>query len=424
MKDRILLFHFLILSLLGFSQTDTLTSHFPDYSDTLFNAGVEGYVSGHNYWQDQAKLQKFDTNYGIPSSGDYEVRAILFWIAAKEGLSSTSVSFAAIWEDGPNGVPPSPTPLANTTLLIDVDTSQAGRMHINGNAYYNAVATFQNPVPVPANRKFWAGIQLTSSNYFFHEYAWLKTTNVGSFPDTNAVLDQWSDGSFQNTNAWTFVREFAYAIFPVIAPRSAPGNDTTDVGITALSQPGPNAVVGDSLDLAFVFENAGNTVLDSGTQYQVKFNWGLSPEFSANLNLSKDLQPGMTESISISAFNAVPDTLGTFGFCAVINYPGDTRIVNDTLCGNLSISKPIGIASSQEEQFKIYPSPVKDRLFLDGVSEESTLDIHSIYGQKVLELNIKPADSQVLDLGLLAPGTYIVTINNATFNKAISFIKE
>lgn len=74
------------------------------------------------------------------------------------------------------------------------------------------------------------------------------------------------------------------------------------------------------------------------------------------------------------------------------------------------------VASSQQlkqiNNLQVYPNPVRNRAFVQGLSKPGTVDIYSMHGVKVLSELVTP--NQVLELAHLAPGNYIISISTET----------
>lgn len=411
------------------AQTDTLTSHFVDQCDTLFSVGsgpsVWGYISGHHAFIDLAKVQKFDTNYGVPATGDYEIRALLFWFAAKEGTLPNSSSFAGVWEESSNGRPTLSSFIDHEVVLLDVDTSPAGLKHINGNAYYNAICTFTQPIRVPADRKFWAGLELTTASYNAHSYVWLKTTNPGSFTDTTYVMDQWSDGIFRGINTWTNVKSFAFAIFPVIGPYQDPG-DTTDMAMKEVLSPaaGSQQVNNSTVDLEYVIENTGNTNLSSGLSYSVRLHKPGGLMSSIPTQLSKNLAPGESDTNTISNALTFNDTTSSYDYCVELIYAQDEDASNDSICSSFSVSEPTGLGVHKAGQLEIFPNPAKDFVSIKGIGHNVEVELLDANG-RVLQRIQNTTDTDLrISLEDVESGVYFLKPKGQAINKAYQFIKQ
>lgn len=408
------------------AQTDTLYSHFPDACDTLFTAAVApgsftGHISGHNYWTDLAKVQKFDTNYGVPTTGEYEVRALLFWIAGKEGTTPTSSSFAGVWEDD-DGKPTLNSFIDHEVILLDADTSQAGLKYIGGNAYYNAVCEFTQPIKVPNDRSFWAGLELTTQSYNNHSYVWLKTSNPGSFPDTTYVMDQWSDGIFRSINSWQLVKEFSYAVFPVIGPWTDP-NDTFDLELTQVLSPTANDsfLVNSAVPIELVVSNRGNATLPQNANVNVRINQATPIEYP-NIPL-KSLAPNESDTIEINSIS--PNAVGDYSTCFELIYSGDPNDNNDTLCSTIRVVDQIShVPKIKKDNIQLYPVPANGFLNVSGLGDVDRVSLMDMSGKVVNSFELRGEESLRIDLLDLESGSYQMMLKGDEINKAYQFIKQ
>ncbi len=428
MKTFILLVLSGILSIGTFAQTDTLTSHFQNASDTLYPLFPWGYVSGHNPYNDLSKVQRFDQNYGVPSTGDYEIRSILFWIAQKDPrVTANSFAYGAVWNNANDDKPD--TVISNALVQLNVDTSSAGLNYIGDAAYYNAEATFLTPVRIPADRKFWVGLQLTNSNYALHEYVWLKTTYEGTFADTLYAMDEWNNGfgqsmGFFSVMRWANIGGFAYGIFPVIGPASNP-NDTTDLSMIQVIVPGSaNVGANTSSALEYVVTNTGDVNIPAATSYQVEIDWDIANNVILPTQTSKELAPGESDTNRISGAFVVPDTVGSFGYCVRLNLSGDQRVGNDSLCSTINISKTTGSSNLSQREVNIYPVPANGFLNVSGLVDIDEVIITDINGKMVNSFDLHGEQSLRIDLLDLPSGSYQMTINGEEINKAYQFIKQ
>ncbi|WP_309608534.1 reprolysin-like metallopeptidase [Flavobacterium sp.] len=111
-------------------------------------------------------------------------------------------------------------------------------------------------------------------------------------------------------------------------------------------------------------------------------------------------------------YNAVPTSCGSFTYGQVEDY---TVNIVSTLKENIqSVSNTIA--------FKLYPVPVKENILnLSGLEKESTFKIFNLLGQ---ELTNGKIDNNVINVGRLAAGNYIIEVSNEDGVKAQRFIKE
>ena len=201
--------------------SDTITSHFVGATPTLYPSVSSGWLAGHNEYEDLAKMQKITTTTGGT------ITSLLFWFGAKEGNPISTIT-ATIWKDtsGTPGIVVGSVAVPFSAI----DTSMAG-LTLIPNAAYNTVATFANPIPIPAGNTFWAGFSVT---YLTGDSVGLVTSRdttwgdapgvTGDFPNANTqTFDQYSDSSFHSVNDGTQLSwqlDIAFAVFPVISPNT------------------------------------------------------------------------------------------------------------------------------------------------------------------------------------------------------------
>lgn len=180
--------------------TDTLDSHFVG-TPTLYTVTGGGYVAGHNSYGDVSKMQKFDAAYGVVGTGT--ITKVILAVGAKAG-SSTSTITVKIWAD--NAGEPGAVLDSVVVPFSSLDTTSANGL---------TTVTFANPVTIPSNKIFYAGIGLTYSG---SDAVGLITTTNGNFPAAvTHSWEEWSDGTFAtlgDPNNWNLTA--AYAIFPVV----------------------------------------------------------------------------------------------------------------------------------------------------------------------------------------------------------------
>ncbi len=179
---------------------DTLSSHF-NGTPILYTVTGGGFVAGHNSYGDVAKMQKFDPTFGVAASGT--INQVILAFGAKAGNMASTLT-VNIWDDNAG----EPGNIIGTVTLAysDIDTTSANGL---------TTVTFANPVSIPSNKIFYAGIKFTYSG---SDAVGLFTTTNGDFPAAAThSWEEWSDGTFATlgdpTN-WNL--QAAYAIFPVV----------------------------------------------------------------------------------------------------------------------------------------------------------------------------------------------------------------
>lgn len=88
------------------------------------------------------------------------------------------------------------------------------------------------------------------------------------------------------------------------------------------------------------------------------------------------------------------------------------------------IPLPTGVSNTQLTQVELYPNPVKDVLNLRmPAASYSTATIYNVLGQPVATQDVRTG-SQSVDVHLLSPGIYYLSLKGAAGNRAIRFEKE
>ncbi len=221
----------------GSSGIDTIFDHFDNslvtnYTATNAQQVPIGYVAGHNDYGDKAKLQRFDAQYGV--SGPGTITELLFLFFVKSGDTAGTLK-ASIWNDV-NGKPG--TIIGTQTFTIaDIDTTD-----------FTSII-FTNPVIIPANQIFYAGIEI---NYTSTGVTGLSTSNdptsgdapglTGDFADAiTHTWDQFSDNSYVSfaTQPFAWGLDIALAIFPVISTTTGISNQPSELFTGVKNHPNP-----------------------------------------------------------------------------------------------------------------------------------------------------------------------------------------
>jgi hypothetical protein len=86
-------------------------------------------------------------------------------------------------------------------------------------------------------------------------------------------------------------------------------------------------------------------------------------------------------------------------------------ICNNTTFANSKYGAPTGLSKLKQDEFKIYPNPVSDRLNIDTkINEAFEVEIYSISGEKILSKKFEVGERRELDLRGNAKGIYIIQI--------------
>jgi len=76
-----------------------------------------------------------------------------------------------------------------------------------------------------------------------------------------------------------------------------------------------------------------------------------------------------------------------------------------------------------KEVIKCYPSPVKDKLTLTNLQEQSHIEIYDIRGSKIIETENSEDNSMQINMSLLKSGPYMVKVSNSAIAENIKIIK-
>jgi uncharacterized repeat protein (TIGR01451 family) len=144
-------------------------------------------------------------------------------------------------------------------------------------------------------------------------------------------------------------------------------------------------------------------VLQSGAQNIVKFDF-------PNINLLDSSHHGLCDGMVIFTIDTKPGL--AFG-TAVDNRAGIYFDFNDVVMTN-TVRNIVGIPTSvgtmsNRAPFSIYPNPVNDELTVDVASGYTSLSIADAVGRVVITQKIISGSNKV-NVGLLPPGTYLVTL--------------
>lgn len=122
-----------------------------------------------------------------------------------------------------------------------------------------------------------------------------------------------------------------------------------------------------------------------------------------------------------------PSVTTSYSYTGVSSYPMITRTC--TAVGTITVfiitCNYLGLNTKDLTQldFKIYPNPVKDKLYLEVEQSEIKLEISDAVGQTVFILN-EPQAKQEIDVSFLDSGIYFVKTQNKEGQRVIKIIKE
>lgn len=98
-----------------------------------------------------------------------------------------------------------------------------------------------------------------------------------------------------------------------------------------------------------------------------------------------------------------------------------------SLKGSIKVSDANSVVTQTADGYKIYPNPVKDRLFFESPAYSNALDItfYDVLGKKVKQDRITTAlASSGLDVSTLKRGVYLIQIDNGSRSFTQKLIKN
>jgi uncharacterized protein YegP (UPF0339 family) len=176
------------------------------------------------------------------------------------------------------------------------------------------------------------------------------------------------------------------------------------------------------LDQSLLIEASGYFDADYDT---LNYNWILKekPEGSAVI----------VENENCESFNFTPDIVGTYRFTLTAN---DGELTGNSVLYRVIVSAANGIETvSSNNDFSVYPNPVKDEAFIEfNLVKPSnvTVSITDIRGKKIISTNygcFEPGNQIITSnfSGLSVPGgIYVINLrtNKFTLNKKVYYMPE
>jgi hypothetical protein len=120
-------------------------------------------------------------------------------------------------------------------------------------------------------------------------------------------------------------------------------------------------------------------------------------------------------------FSAVADS--TIYDQIVIQFGGENHFVPAQFYfDNFQLMDPTGIEANELQQIRVYPNPVSDFIYLDGIEETKSINIYSVNGQLIK--SIERID-QKIDVSDLKDGLYFISVLTTKGDQLSSrFIKK
>ena len=98
------------------------------------------------------------------------------------------------------------------------------------------------------------------------------------------------------------------------------------------------------------------------------------------------------------------------------------RVLQQDVDGKATYSKVVVLQSLTKPSLVVYPNPVKDRLYIDGLTGYRTLEITDANGRMMQKLPVLPG-MQYLDTRQLGAGVYLLTVTGDKETQTIKFIR-
>jgi len=111
------------------------------------------------------------------------------------------------------------------------------------------------------------------------------------------------------------------------------------------------------------------------------------------------------------------DQVEDMSYSRIPNGTGDFVIKNGTIGFNNEHTSSVD--NQLADQYKIYPNPVNDLLFIDNLQQvEAQVQIFDLIGNRILSEKMDQTTTNI-DLSALSPGMYIITINGGLSDRFI-----
>ena len=177
---------------------------------------------------------------------------------------------------------------------------------------------------------------------------------------------------------------------------------------------------------------------DSRSQETHVINWhpGVKPDIEVNVGDTVKWYVSQKAIVDVKSDVRLPDfgsvILDNVGdsYAYVFNKPGNVNFYSSTypksMRGNINVRQD---QSDQQEDFsfKIYPNPVKDRIFFDDKNRSKKLDvtIYDVLGKVVKKDNLNGLTIRNgMDVSNLKRGVYLVQIDNGANSFTQKLVKN
>ncbi|PWA07784.1 hypothetical protein DB891_13900 [Flavobacterium laiguense] len=141
---------------------------------------------------------------------------------------------------------------------------------------------------------------------------------------------------------------------------------------------------------------------------------------TGNITIPTTATTGSTRMRVAMKYNGIPTACETFSYGQVEDYT-----VNITASSTVRMSSSEPIATKKETSLTVYPNPASSEIAIEGVSNDSTVEIYNRNGQLVKTVDLKSNGNKISVSDLLS-GIYIVKCFDTTYKtvKTTKLIKK
>ncbi|MDB4533550.1 M43 family zinc metalloprotease [Vicingaceae bacterium] len=203
----------------NFSDTDTPST----YPDTDGSPGW-GWISGHNSWDDRAKVEKFT------QSVDGEIRSVeIAFSKAHDGNSGGTVA-VKVWSES-GGLPMNV--LASETITISALTTGISNM---------TSVTFSTPIQITGPATYFIGVEFSANTNDASQDSIAIYSNADGETAVATAYEMWFDGTWHSmgsANAWN--KQISLIIMPEVCLSTVGVEDNSSLNDQLLVYPNPTS---------------------------------------------------------------------------------------------------------------------------------------------------------------------------------------
>jgi hypothetical protein len=156
--------------------------------------------------------------------------------------------------------------------------------------------------------------------------------------------------------------------------------------------------------------------------YQAKVSWQVAQQLNV-----KDYTVQHSEDGSVYANVCTVSASNLTNYNCIVpannNVKNYYRVLETDIDGRSTYSKVVLLQSSTKPALAVYPNPAKDKLYIDGITGYSTLEIADANGRIIQKQNISPA-LKYINISKLNMGVYLLTVTGDKETHTIKFIRN